>query len=65
MTKRQLIDEIALLNPTAKPGFLAQFNGEDLGKYLRQLQAVRAPGIPAAQSGSSVRPAGQTGRRSA
>ena len=55
MTKRQLIDEIVLLNPTAKPGFLAQFDGEDLDKYLHQLEAVRAPRIPGVQSRLSGR----------
>ncbi len=38
MTKRQMIDEIMDLNPTAEPEFLAQFDGPDLREYLGKLR---------------------------
>ena len=37
MSKRDMIDRIRRLNPTAQPEFLAEFNDEDLLAYLRQL----------------------------
>ena len=40
MSKRQLIDEIRVLNPTAEQQFLAQFNEEDLAAYLTNLQSA-------------------------
>lgn len=43
MTKRQMIDEIMALNTTAGPEFLARFQDDDLGQYLRHLQAARSP----------------------
>ncbi|MFW6155275.1 MAG: hypothetical protein ACOC95_08665 [Planctomycetota bacterium] len=47
MTKRQLIDEILLLNRSAKPDFLAQFDPEELEAYLRHLQLARSPRLSA------------------
>lgn len=38
MSKRQLIDQIRELNPTAEPTFLAQFEETDLEQYLNRLQ---------------------------
>ena len=46
MTKRELIDEITHLNPTAPPGFLAEFGDADLGEYLRHLKWVVPPSGP-------------------
>ena len=43
MTKRQLIEEITHLNPTAKPAFLAAFGDEDLAEYLQHLRWVDQP----------------------
>ena len=43
MTKRQLIDEILTINRSARPHFLAQFSGEDLGQYLAHLRRLRSP----------------------
>ena len=40
MSKRQLIDEIRVLNPTAQLQFLAQFKEEDLQAYLTNLQSA-------------------------
>jgi len=40
MSKRDLIDRIRRLNPTAQPAFLASFNEDDLLAYLHQLQEV-------------------------
>jgi hypothetical protein len=40
MSKRQLIDDIRNLNPTAMPQFLAQFDEESLKQYLEHLQAA-------------------------
>jgi hypothetical protein len=37
MSKRDLIDQIRRLNPTAKPEFLAEFEEQALLAYLRQL----------------------------
>lgn len=37
MTKRELIDDIRRLNPTAKPDFLARFADEELSDYLDHL----------------------------
>ncbi len=41
MTKRELIDQILHDNPTAEPGFLAQFSDEQLREYLTQLKSLR------------------------
>lgn len=43
MTKRQLVDEITMRNPTAKADFLARFEEADLGAYLNHLIAARRP----------------------
>jgi hypothetical protein len=43
MTKRQLIDEITMRNPTAKTDFLARFEEADLGAYLEHLIVSRRP----------------------
>jgi hypothetical protein len=37
MSKRDMIDRIRRLNPTAQPEFLADFDEDDLLDYLRQL----------------------------
>ena len=37
MPKRDTIDAIAKLNPTANPEFLSEFSGEDLDQYLGRL----------------------------
>jgi len=44
MTKRQLIDEITHLNPTARPVFLADFDDTDLAEYLQHLRWLLRPG---------------------
>jgi len=38
MTKREIIDQIRQLNPTAQADFLASFSDEDLVAYLQQLR---------------------------
>jgi hypothetical protein len=43
MTKRELIDEITMRNPTAKPEFLSSFAEADLGAYLDHLIVARRP----------------------
>jgi len=43
MTKRQIIDDILVANPTAAPEFLAQFEQNDLLEYLRHLEVLRVP----------------------
>lgn len=43
MTKRQLIDEIVHLNPTAGAAFLAEFEDSDLAEYLQHLHWVASP----------------------
>jgi hypothetical protein len=40
MTKRELIDQIHRLNPTALSEFLADFEEQDLRAYLQQLREV-------------------------
>jgi len=40
MSKRQIIDRIMRLNPSATPEFLAQFGPSDLLAYLKQLSEV-------------------------
>jgi hypothetical protein len=42
MSKRQIIDAIRELNPTAEPTFLAQFDDGDLAQYLQHLRDARA-----------------------
>jgi len=43
MSKRQLIDEIRVMNRTALPEFLARFDEVDLNDYLGHLQRTRKP----------------------
>ena len=43
MTKRQIIDEILELNRSADPGFLAEFDAEELECYLGQLHKIHPP----------------------
>lgn len=43
MTKRELIDEILIINRSAKPAFLAEFGVEDLGEYLQHLHVASTP----------------------
>ncbi|MGA3068039.1 MAG: hypothetical protein ABSF29_14435 [Tepidisphaeraceae bacterium] len=38
MSKRQLIEQIQSLNPTATEQFLSQFDDSDLQQYLQHLQ---------------------------
>ena len=40
MTKRDMIDHIRRLNPTAEAEFLARFTQDDLLAYLHQLQEI-------------------------
>ena len=40
MTKRELIDQITVLNPTAHPVFLADFEDHQLAEYLEHLHWV-------------------------
>ncbi|HOA74919.1 MAG TPA: hypothetical protein PL151_03900 [Phycisphaerae bacterium] len=40
MSKRETIDRIRRLNPTAQPEFLATFDDADLLAYLHQLQEL-------------------------
>ncbi len=40
MSKRQLIDDIRQLNPTAEPQFLAQFDEAELQQYLEHLRGA-------------------------
>jgi hypothetical protein len=40
MSKRQLIDDIRQLNPTAQPQFLAQFDEEELQQYLDHVKSA-------------------------
>jgi hypothetical protein len=43
MTKRELIDQIITMNPSARPEFLAHFTERDLDAYLENLQRIRQP----------------------
>ena len=45
MTKRELIDRITALNPTAGPEFLARFENADLAQYLQHLQWLKPPDL--------------------
>jgi len=45
MTKRQLIDEILVVNPSAEPAFLADFDDGELEEYLQRLLLLGAPRI--------------------
>ena len=52
MNKRDLIDQIRRLNPSALPEFLATFDQADLLAYLYQLQELERE--RRAQSGPSL-----------
>jgi hypothetical protein len=41
MNKRQLIEGIRVLNLTAQPEFLAQFDEDSLDQYLKHLQSAQ------------------------
>jgi hypothetical protein len=41
MTKRQLIERIRDMNPTAEELFLDQFDAQDLEQYLDRLEGAR------------------------
>jgi hypothetical protein len=56
MSKREAIDAILRLNPTAKPPFLAEFSLEDLQEYLRHLRAALTPRPLACLYGSTPQP---------
>jgi hypothetical protein len=43
MTKRQIIDEILSINPSAKAEFLAPFSDDDLDAYLSHLRVALTP----------------------
>lgn len=43
MSKREVIDEILNLNPTADPGFLAEFDITELSRYRDRLVMARCP----------------------
>lgn len=43
MTKREVIDDILRLNPSAEPGFLADFELDDLRRYLDKLLWIQEP----------------------
>jgi len=59
MTKRELIDQITVLNPTAQPDFLADFGDDDLAEYLRHLHWVVPEGGPTYEAEAAERlPAG-------
>ncbi len=45
MTKRKIIDDIIVSNPSASPEFLAQFDQTDLLAYLRHLEVVKIPAL--------------------
>jgi hypothetical protein len=42
MSKRQLIDDIREMNPTATAPFLAQFDESALRQYLEHLKAAKS-----------------------
>jgi hypothetical protein len=42
MNKRQLIDDIRTLNPTAQAAFLEQFDERALRQYLEHLKAAQS-----------------------
>ncbi len=41
MTKREVIEAIRKLNPTAQPEFLAEFSENQLAQYLEQLLHIQ------------------------
>jgi len=43
MTKRDLINEIRIINRSAQPEFLASFNEDDLVEYLEHLKIMSLP----------------------
>ena len=42
MSKREIIDRIMEMNPSARPEFLAEFSQESLSQYLSHLDEVLA-----------------------
>lgn len=46
MTKREIIDHIMEVNPSARPEFLADFSRESLAEYLDHLYEVRSEQRP-------------------
>ena len=42
MTKREIIDRIIQINPSAKPEFLADFSRDSLAEYLDHITEVFA-----------------------
>ncbi len=52
MDKREMIEQIRRLNPTAQPDFLSKFTEVDLLAYLHQLQEVAREHRQHAGSGS-------------
>lgn len=43
MTREQIIDRIIVLNPSATPGFLQQFDEHALEHYLNHLSLITTP----------------------
>ncbi len=43
MTKRETIDQIIARNKSARAEFLAEFDEDALGAYLRQLKSIDSP----------------------
>lgn len=41
ISKSDTINEIRTLNPTANPGFLAEFSSEELSRYLCRLKSAQ------------------------
>jgi hypothetical protein len=56
MSKRETIDRIRRLNPTALPEFLAHFEDADLLAYLYQLQELDRERIEHVHEGSASKP---------
>ena len=42
MSKREIIDRIMEINPSARPEFLAEFSQETLAEYMNNLDEVLA-----------------------
>lgn len=42
MSKREIIDRIMEINPSARPEFLADFSQESLSEYLEHLDEIMA-----------------------
>jgi hypothetical protein len=43
LTRAQLVDRIAAMNPSATPEFLARFGEQSLGNYLEHLVSAQEP----------------------